>query len=73
MKAKKTNEQCTIVQIENGYSIRIGAECSGHYRETYVFQSFTEMINFLNQYFDFRNNYLLSDYQNQTSINLNNQ
>ena len=70
MKAKKTNEQCTIAQIENGYSIRIGAECSGNYRETYVFQSFTEMVNFLNELFAYRNEYLVSDYVNQTNINI---
>lgn len=71
MKAKKTNEQCSITQIENGYQIRTGSECSGNFRETYVFQSFTEMINFLNQYFDFRNEYLISDYPNQTSVTIN--
>lgn len=71
MKAQKTNEPCSIIQIENGYQIRTGLECSGNFRETYVFQSFTEMVIFLNKYFDFRNEYLISDYPNQTSVTIN--
>jgi hypothetical protein len=71
MKSKIKENQCSIIEVENGYQIRIGAECSGTYREMYVFQSFTEMVNFLNTFFDFRNELLYSDIPNQNSIFLN--
>jgi hypothetical protein len=71
MKSKIKENQCSIIEVENGYQIRIGAECSGTYREMYVFQSFTEMVNFLNIFFDFRNELLYSDIPNQNSIFLN--
>lgn len=70
---KKINvvSECSIREIENGYQVSIGAECTGNFREIYVFQSFTELVNFLNQIFKHRADMLMSDYQNQTSIILN--
>jgi len=71
MKSKIKENQCSIIEVENGYQIRIGAECSGTYREMYVFQSFTEMVNFLNTFFEFRNELLYSDISNQNQIFIN--
>ncbi len=71
MKSKIKENQCSIIEVENGYQIRIGAECSGTYREMYVFQSFTEMVNFLNTFFEFRNELLYSDISNQNQILIN--
>jgi hypothetical protein len=68
MKQNK-NECVEIRQVENGYMVNVGSKCE--VREIMVFQSFTELINFLNVNFLFRNNEVYQDYSNQTSIVLN--
>lgn len=65
----KNVEQVEILQNENGYSLYVGANCS-NIREKYVFQSFTELVNFLNNYFTFRNESIYNDYNGQNSITL---
>jgi hypothetical protein len=57
MKQNK-NENVEILQVDNGYMVHVGSKCE--VREIMVFQSFTELINFLNVNFSFRNNELLS-------------
>jgi hypothetical protein len=66
----KTPEQVEIVQVDNGYIIYIGANCSP-IRERYIFQSFTELVMFLDKHFTFRSETVISDYPNQLTINLN--
>lgn len=67
---KNTIKQLQIYEIENGFKIEIGSRCTDNL-EIYVFQSFTELVNFLNKYFKHRNDNILIDYNNQTSITLN--
>jgi hypothetical protein len=64
-------ETIEITQVENGYVVYVGASCS-NVRERFVFQSFTELTNFLNQHFTHRNENVFSDYNNQIQIPLKN-
>jgi hypothetical protein len=66
---RKTIEQVEIRQNENGYSLYIGPNCS-NIREKFVFQSFTELVCFLNNHFTFRNELIYNDFNNQLSITL---
>lgn len=65
---RKEIKNVEIQQIENGYIVQIGINCSGEFRDRHVFQSFTELINFLNIHFTFRNELIYVDYNNQNSI-----
>jgi len=69
-KEKQYVEQLEIIQTENGFIVIIGSTCSGTIRERYVFQSFTELVNFLNDHFTHRDENIFSDYINQTAITL---
>jgi hypothetical protein len=60
-----------IRQVENGYLVYLGYSCEPS-RESYVFQSFTELTNFLNSHFKHRNENIFSDYSNQIQIPLKN-
>ena len=62
-----------ISQEENGYILENGFTSCGVADERYVFQSFTELVNFLNDHFDFRNENIYSDMNNQLMITLKNQ
>ena len=66
---KKIVESVEITQNENGYSLYVGANCS-NIREKYVFQSFTELVCFLNNHFTYRNEYIINDVNGQISIPL---
>lgn len=66
---KKIVESVEITQHENGYSLYVGSNCS-NIREKYVFQSFTELVCFLNNHFTFRNELIYNDLNNQVSITL---
>jgi hypothetical protein len=71
---KKQNEyveDVSIQQEENGYSVIVGSSCSG-IRHRYVFQTFTELVNFLNEHFTHRNDFIFTDYKEQTAITLKN-
>jgi hypothetical protein len=63
-------EEISIQQLENGYMIIIGSACTGTFRERYVFQSFTELVNFLNEHFTHREEIIYTDCKNQDSIEL---
>jgi hypothetical protein len=65
-------EEISIQQLENGYMVIIGSACTGTFRERYVFQSFTELVNFLNEHFTHRNDFIFTDYKEQTAITLKN-
>jgi hypothetical protein len=67
---QKESEVVEIRQVENGYMVHVGFKCE--VREMMVFQSFTELVNFLNENFTFRNEMVCGDLNNQTSIILNN-
>jgi hypothetical protein len=66
----KTPEQIEIVQVDNGYIVYIGANCSS-VRDRYIFQSFTELVIFLDKHFTHRSENIISDYPNQLAITLN--
>lgn len=63
-------EQIEILQVDNGYIIYIGNNCNS-VRDRYIFQSFTELVIYLNNHFTFRSENIISDYPYQSSINLN--
>jgi hypothetical protein len=65
---RKEVKNVEIQQTENGYILRTGSFCTNEKRDEYVFQSFTELINFLNQHFTFRNDSIITDLNYQTSI-----
>ena len=67
---RKEVKNVEIQQTENGYILHVGLNCSTDFRERYVFQSFTELVNFLNQHFTFRNDSIIMDHHYQTSITL---
>jgi hypothetical protein len=67
---KKEVRNVEIQQTENGYILHVGLNCSADFRERYVFQSFTELVNFLNQHFTFRNESIYPDVNNQYTITL---
>lgn len=67
---RKEVKNVEIQQTENGYILFIGLNCTSEFRERYVFQSFTELVNFLNNHFTFRNESIYNDYNAQTSITL---
>lgn len=70
MKNQKENVQpIEIVQIANGYAVHIG-NATGCIKESYVFQSFTELVNFLNGHLTYRNDNIYTDYNEQVSITL---
>ena len=66
---QKESEVVEIRQVENGYMVHVGSKCE--VREVKVYQSFTELVNFLNENFTFRSENILIDFYNQTSIVLN--
>jgi hypothetical protein len=69
---KKQNEyveDVVIQQEENGYSVIVGSSCNG-IRQRYVFQTFSELVNFLNQHFTHREEIIYTDCKNQDSIEL---
>lgn len=73
MKEKKEYiEQVQIIQEKNGYIIIVGSACSSELPHKLVFQSFTELVNFLNEHFTYRNELIFTDYNNQISITLKN-
>jgi hypothetical protein len=59
-----------IAQEENGYILDVGFTNCGAPDEKYVFQSFTELVNFLNEHFSFRNDNIFQDMQGQLMITL---
>lgn len=66
----RKNDYCTPVRIsqeENGFILEL--DCSAEI-EKHVFQSFTELVNFLNEHFTFRNSSIYADFENQPNINL---
>jgi len=65
---QKESEVVEIRQVENGYMVHVGSKCE--VREMMVFQSFTELVNFLNQHFTFRNENIYMDVTNQYTITL---
>jgi len=65
---RKEVKNVEIQQTENGYVLMSGLNCE--LRERYVFQSFTELVNFLNNHFTFRNEYIFNDINSQISITL---
>lgn len=67
---RKEVKNVEIQQTENGYILFVGLNCSNEFRERYVFQSFTELVNFLNNHFTFRNESIYNDYNGQNSITL---
>lgn len=67
---KKEPEQIEILQESNGYIVYVGANCSA-IRDRYVFQSFTELVIFLDKHFTHRSEMIVTDYPNQLSITLN--
>jgi hypothetical protein len=67
---KKEVKNVEIHQTENGYILRTGSFCANERRDEYVFQSFTELVNFLNQHFTFRNENIYMDVTNQYTITL---
>ncbi|MFY7938484.1 MAG: hypothetical protein ACOVOQ_13970 [Flavobacterium sp.] len=67
---QKESEVVEIQQVENGYMVHVGSKCE--VREMMVFQSFTELVNFLNENFTFRNENIWGDLNNQLSIVLKN-
>jgi len=67
---KKEVKNVEIQQTENGYILHVGLNCSSDFRERYVFQSFTELVNFLNIHFTFRNETIYPDVNNQYTITL---
>lgn len=69
-KEKQYVDEVEIIQTENGFIAVVGSACSGSIRERYVFQSFTELVNFLNEHFTHRNNSIFADYNEQTEITL---
>lgn len=66
---RKTVESVEITQNENGYSLYVGLNCS-NIREKFVFQSFTELVNFLNNHFTYRNESIFIDHIGHPVINL---
>jgi len=66
---QKESEVVEIRQVENGYMVHVGSKCE--VREVKVYQSFTELVNFLNENFTFRNENIWVDYNNQITITLN--
>jgi hypothetical protein len=69
---KKQNdyvEDVLIQQEENGYSVMVGSSCNG-IRKKYVFQTFSELVNFLNQHFTHREELIYTDSINNDSIEL---
>lgn len=70
---KKKNDYCEPVNIrqeENGYVLEVGFrpnECS---KKRFVFQSFTELVCFLNDHFTYRNENIFADFNSQLSISL---
>lgn len=64
---RKEVKQVEIQQIENGYLLFVGSNCENN-RERYVFQTFTELVIFLNNHFTVRNEMIYNDYNGQTSI-----
>ena len=68
MSKKSDAENVEIQQVENGYLVFVGASCQ--HRERMVFQSFTELVSFLNKNFNHREKILFVDYDNQTQITL---
>jgi hypothetical protein len=71
-KEKQYVDEVEIIQTENGFIAVVGSACSGSRRERYVFQSFTELVNFLNEHFTHRDENIYNDFINQTSIILKN-
>jgi hypothetical protein len=69
-KEKQYVEDVSIQQIANGYCLIVGSSCTG-VRENYVFQTFTELVNFLNKHFTHREEIIYTDAKNQDSIELN--
>jgi len=67
---KKEVKNVEIRQTENGYVLRTGLFCTNENRDEYVFQSFTELVNFLNHHFTFRNENIYMDVNNQYTITL---
>jgi len=67
---KKEVRNVEIQQTENGYILHIGLNCSLESCERYVFQSFCELVNFLNIHFTFRNEMILTDNNYQSAITL---
>lgn len=63
-------EEVTIQQVENGYLVYIGSGCNVAPQQRSVFQSFTELVNHLNNHFTYRDENIHNDYINQTSITL---
>jgi hypothetical protein len=61
-----------ISQEENGYVLDVNFQSCGVPDERHVFQSFTELVNFLNEHFTYRNEIIFADYPNQSLINLKN-
>jgi hypothetical protein len=70
MSRKSDAEIVEIQQVENGYLVFVGASC--HHRERMVFQSFCELVNFLNTNFTHREEVLFVDYNQQSTITLKN-
>lgn len=67
---RKEVKNVEIQQTENGYILRTGLFCTNEKRDEYVFQSFTELVNFLNIHFTFRNENIYPDVNNQYTITL---
>jgi hypothetical protein len=67
----RKKEYCSPVRIsqeENGFTLELGwTNCSGE-TERYVFQSFTELVNHLNEHFTFRNESIYADFNAQLNI-----
>lgn len=67
---KEHPQQVDIAQENNGYIVYVGGSCSTE-RDRYVFQSFTELVIFLDNHFTHRGELLIQDYPNQLAITLN--
>lgn len=62
MKQKQFVENVRIRQEENGYVLALGGD--NHLpQESYVFQSFAELVDFLSKHFTHRNESILTDKQ----------
>ena len=62
-------EPAQIQQVENGFCVITGSNCDLRGKETYVFQSFIELVNFLNNHFTHREGNIFVD-NNESSITL---
>jgi hypothetical protein len=68
MKRKEFIEPVEVQQVENGFILSTGSNCD-RTREQHVFQSFIELVNFLNNHFTHREKNIFVD-NNESLITL---